>query len=38
MIGGTGRGDGMRKFAAVVMVGALTLLVAGAAGQFLGWF
>ena len=38
MIGGTERSDGMRKFAAVVMVGALTLLVAGAAGQFLGWF
>ncbi len=32
------RSTAMRRTAAVIMVGALVLLVAGAAGQFLGWF
>ncbi|GAB09722.1 Mce family protein [Gordonia araii NBRC 100433] len=32
------RSVAVRRTAAVVMVGALTLLIAGASGQFLGWF
>lgn len=32
------RGNGVRKLAATVMVGALALIVALAAGQFVGWF
>ncbi|GED99054.1 MCE family protein [Gordonia crocea] len=32
------RSTAVRRTAAVIMVGALTLVVAGAAGQFLGWF
>ncbi|MCF8589600.1 MCE family protein [Gordonia liuliyuniae] len=32
------RGNGVRKLAATIMVGSLVVIVALAAGQFLGWF
>ncbi|GAA3033127.1 MCE family protein [Gordonia defluvii] len=38
MIGANERSIAARRIAAAVMVGALVLVVAGAAGQFLGWF